>query len=56
MQHSILLTISEEGVSASVPSLPGCWSQGADLAEALENIREAIREYLECVEALGEEP
>jgi len=26
--------------------LPGCWSQGATEAEALENIREAIREYL----------
>ena len=29
------------------PSLPGCWSQGATAEEALENIAEAIREYLE---------
>jgi len=26
--------------------LPGCWSQGATEAEALENIRIAIEEYL----------
>jgi predicted RNase H-like HicB family nuclease len=29
-----------------VPGLPGCWSQGRDEAEALENIRDAIRAYL----------
>ena len=30
--------------------LPGCWSQGATEAEALENIKDAIREYLAVVE------
>jgi predicted RNase H-like HicB family nuclease len=30
--------------------LPGCWSQGRDEAEAIENIKDAIREYLAVVE------
>ena len=46
MIYHIALRASEEGYSVSVPGLPGCWSQGATEAEALENIRDAIREYL----------
>ena len=46
MIYRIALRASDEGYSVSVPGLPGCWSQGATEAEALENIREAIREYL----------
>jgi len=34
----------------SCPGLPGCWPQGATEAEALENIRSAIEEYLGAVE------
>jgi predicted RNase H-like HicB family nuclease len=48
----VVLKRSEEGVSVSVPGLPGCWSQGADEAEALENIEHAIREYLSVVDNL----
>jgi predicted RNase H-like HicB family nuclease len=50
MKYEIALQHSEEGVSISVPGLPGCWSQGQNEAEALENIRNAIREYLAVVE------
>jgi predicted RNase H-like HicB family nuclease len=46
MKYKVALHRSEEGVSVSVPGLPGCWSQGATEQEALENIRDAIREYL----------
>lgn len=46
MKYKIALQRSNEGYSVSVPGLPGCWSQGATEAEALANIREAIREYL----------
>ena len=45
MKYKIALRRSDEGVSVSVPGLPGCWSQGRDEAEAVENIRDAIREY-----------
>ncbi|HTP94691.1 MAG TPA: type II toxin-antitoxin system HicB family antitoxin [Burkholderiales bacterium] len=50
MKYRIALHRSEEGVSVSVPGLPGCWSQGATEAEAIENIRDAIREYLSVVD------
>lgn len=33
MRYRIALYRSEEGFSASVPGLPGCWSQGATEAE-----------------------
>ena len=52
MRYKIVLQKSEEGYSVSCPGLPGCWSQGATEAEALENIQDAIREYLATVEAL----
>ena len=50
MKYRIALHKSEEGYSVSVPGLPGCWSQGGTEKEALENIREAVREYLSVVE------
>ena len=46
MKYRIALHKSEEGFSVSVPGLPGCWFQGATEEEAVENIRDAIREYL----------
>jgi len=46
MKYKVALQRSEEGVSVSVPGLPGCWSQGVTEQEALDNIRDAIREYL----------
>jgi len=50
MRYRIALHQSDEGFSVSVPGLPGCWSQGASEAEAIENITEAIREYLSVVD------
>jgi predicted RNase H-like HicB family nuclease len=49
MRYRVALQFSDEGVSVSVPGLPGCWSQGDNEDEALANIREAIRDYLEVV-------
>jgi predicted RNase H-like HicB family nuclease len=50
MRYRIALQQSEEGFSVSVPGLPGCWSQGATEADAVENIKDAIREYLAVVD------
>ena len=49
MKYKVVLQRSEEGVAANVPGLPGCWSQGADDQEALENIKVAVQEYLAVV-------
>jgi predicted RNase H-like HicB family nuclease len=49
MKYKVVLQRSEEGVAASVPGLPGCWSQGQTEADALENIRAAIQEYMAVV-------
>lgn len=50
MKYRIALHKSDEGYSVSVPGLPGCWSQGTTEQEAMENIRDAIREYLSVIE------
>ncbi len=47
----VVLEASDEGgFTVSVPSLPGCISEGATREEALTNIREAIELYLQPVE------
>lgn len=54
MKYEVALQESEEGFSVSVPGLPGCWSQGGTEEEAIENIQDAIREYLAAVDDLLE--
>ena len=55
MNYKVLLQKSEEGYSVSCPGLPGCWSQGETEEEALENIRDAIQEYLAAVDELAKD-
>jgi predicted RNase H-like HicB family nuclease len=50
MRYKVVLQRSEEGFSVSCPGLPGCWSQGNSEQEALENIQDAIREYIAAVD------
>ena len=51
MKLRVILEPSEEGgFTVSVPSLPGCISEGDSREEALRNIREAIELYLEPVD------
>ena len=50
MKYKVILQQSEEGFSVSCPGMPGCWSQGSTEQEALKNIHDAIREYLEAIE------
>jgi predicted RNase H-like HicB family nuclease len=53
MRCGVVLEQSDEGYSVSVPGLPGCRSQGSTEGEALENIVDAIAEYLAVVNDLG---
>ena len=55
MRYQVKLTKSEEGVAVSCPGLPGCWPQGATEEEALENIQDAITDYLSVVDELTQE-
>jgi predicted RNase H-like HicB family nuclease len=48
MKLQVSLYQSDEGYAVCVPSLPGCWSQGATAEEAVENIKVAAREYLDA--------
>ena len=48
MQYPVTLVESEGGFAVWCDELPGCCSQGATRAEALENITDAIREYLDA--------
>lgn len=50
MKYRVTVHRTEEGISVSVPSLPGCWSEGDTEEEALANIEDAIREYLAALE------
>lgn len=48
MRMKIILEKGQDGyIVASVPSLPGCHSQGKNEKEAIKNIKEAILLYLE---------
>jgi predicted RNase H-like HicB family nuclease len=49
VRYQVVLEESDEGFAVSVPALPGCHSQGATEQEALENIADAIREYLAAI-------
>ena len=55
MIYRIALRASEEGYSVYCPGLPGCWSQGDTEEEALENIQDAIQNYLEVREEIERE-
>jgi predicted RNase H-like HicB family nuclease len=51
MKLRVVLEPSDEGgYTALVPALPGCISEGDTREEALRNIAEAIRLYLEPVD------
>jgi len=47
MKYLTILRKTQYGYDVHVPSLPGCHSQGETEQEALENISDAIRTYLQ---------
>ena len=52
-RYRVSLKRTDEGFSVCVPGLPGCWSQGATQKEALESIRDAIKDYLDVAEEIS---
>ena len=55
MRQVILIPDETGGYVVEVPSLPGCYSQGETVEEALANIHEAIELHVEDMLACGEE-
>jgi predicted RNase H-like HicB family nuclease len=55
MRQVILIPDETGGFVVEVPSLPGCYSQGDTVEEALENIKEAIELHIESMMADGDE-
>jgi len=53
MRYKVNIKKTEKGYSIWVPGLPGCWSQGQTEEESLENIKDAIQDYLETVDELS---
>ena len=53
MKYKVQLQKTEEGYAIWCPGLPGCWSQGRTEEEALENIKDAIKTYLETIKELN---
>ncbi len=50
MRHRVLIEQDEDGIFVvECPSLPGCISQGKTRKEAIENIQDAIKGYLESL-------
>ena len=45
--YNVILQQEDGGYNVSVPSLPGCFSQGDNFEDAIKNIKEAIELYLE---------
>lgn len=54
--RQIILIPDEDGVgyTVEVPSLPGCISEGDTLEEAVENVKDAIRLWIEDALTHGE--
>jgi predicted RNase H-like HicB family nuclease len=49
MKYPVVLHKSEYGYDVHCPLLRGCHSQGDTMEEALENIKDAIKVYLEMI-------
>lgn len=51
----IVVEVDEDDVYiVSCPALKGCYSQGATIEEAIENIKDAIKLHIEARKSLGE--
>ncbi|MEK6957682.1 MAG: type II toxin-antitoxin system HicB family antitoxin [archaeon] len=57
MEYKVVLAKDAETgwYVAEIPALPGCVSQGKTRAQALKNIKDAIKGYLESIKKHPEE-
>ena len=56
MDYTVLIHPAEEGgYWTEVPALPGCYSQGETIEEALANTKEAIELHVSALREDGEE-
>lgn len=56
MKYTVVLERDEDGYFvASVPALPGCFTQGKTLEEVMSNAKEAIELYIEDLKKNSEE-
>lgn len=50
MEYTVIIHQAEEGgYWSEVPALPGCYSQGETLEEAMENTQEAVEAHLKAL-------
>jgi len=55
MKYRVIIEQDEDGIYvAECPSLPGCISQGNTRNEAVENIQDAIKGYIESLKKHNE--
>ena len=56
MRYTVLLERDDEAgmYVVSVPTLPGCFTQGATVEQALERAREAVGGHVAALAELGE--
>jgi len=55
MEYTVIIHTAEEGgYWTEVPALPGCFSQGESVDEALMNVREAIELHVESLKEDGQ--
>ncbi|MBN2367465.1 type II toxin-antitoxin system HicB family antitoxin [Candidatus Woesearchaeota archaeon] len=55
MKFRVLIEEDEDGIfTAECPSLPGCVSQGRSRSEAVQNIKDAMKGYLESLKKHNE--
>ena len=56
MEYTVIVRESEEGgYWVEVSAIPGCFSQGETIEQALSNIKEAIELHIEGLRDEGEE-
>ena len=54
LRYTVVMEKNEDGgYTVTVPSLPGCFSEGSTWDEALSEIKEAITGYLRVSKKLG---